>query len=35
MADQENEEPLVDYEEEEENVPSEKPATSDDKEVKK
>jgi len=35
MADQEHEEPLVDYEEEEENVTNEKPATSDNKEVKK
>jgi len=35
MADQENDEQLVDYEEEEENVASDKPATSDNKEVKK
>jgi len=35
MADHENEEPLVDYEEEEENVVSEKPVNTDNKEVKK
>jgi len=35
MADHEHDDDLVDYEEEEENVTSEKPAESDAKEVKK